>query len=83
MKCDSEGVPELIQEMRYLPYMMAFEVLFFNGRSEFFDVDRVCPSIGLMQNIPDNMQMLEAENNITKLSNEFFNTWWPHENLHS
>lgn len=77
MRCDSDGVPELIQSMRYSPYDMAFEVLFFNGRMGLFASEKVCPSMALMQNKPDRMQLLEAMNSITLLSDEFFSQWWP------
>lgn len=66
--CDADGVPSLIQRLRYWPGGMMFEATFFNGESRFFPTDSVCRSIGLMQFNPDKMQLAEAENNITKLA---------------
>lgn len=66
MICDKEGVPELIQRMRYLYESMAFEVKFFNGREVKFGAEFFCPTIGLSQPEPTRMQWLEAEDRITR-----------------
>ena len=75
--CDDDGVPELIQSIRYCPSDMSFRGYFFNGEDFWFDVDRVCPSVGLMQNGASRMQILEAENNITKLAEMNWEKWFP------
>jgi len=75
--CDDDGVPELIQRIKFFPSDMSIRVLFFNGEKGWFDTDRVCPSIGLMQNKPSRMQMLEAENNINKLARLEWKKWFP------
>ncbi len=67
MACDKDGVPELIQCMRYSPCDMAFEVGFFNRENRLFASEDVCPSVELVQNNVSRMQMLEAQNNITNM----------------
>ena len=66
MKCDRDGVPDLIQRMTYSYDEMSFEVLLFNGKILYFSTDFACPSIDLLQESPTRMQYLEAENKITK-----------------
>jgi hypothetical protein len=68
MKVDKEGVPTLIQEIRYRYGNMAFYVTFFSGKKRIFPSDFACPSIGLMQKQPTRMQWLEAQNTIEKFS---------------
>ena len=64
MICDRDGVPELIQGMRYHYGGMYFDVQFFNGQERRFIAEQVCPSIGLEQSMPTPMQWLEVEQNI-------------------
>jgi len=71
MICDEEGIPKLIQKIRYMYGGMWFEVLFFNGKTRLFSSDDVCPSLGLLSH-PDKMQMLEAQNNIEKFALKFW-----------
>ena len=78
MKCDKDGVPLLIQDLRYFAGGMWFEVTFFNGFMMHFTSDKVCPSIGLMCMSPSRMQYLEAENNITKYAIEHWKKLFPH-----
>ena len=68
--CDKEGVPELIQALRYCPGDMSFEVSFFNGRTFRCYSEWVCPSIELMTMVPSKIQYLEAENTITNYALE-------------
>lgn len=75
--CDADGVPELIQQIRFCWSDMSFRVRFFNGASFWFATDRVCPSINLTQGGASRMQMLEAENNITKLAEANWKKWFP------
>jgi len=74
--CDRDGVPLLIQRIVYVNSSMHFRVYFFNGYTVNFTTDRICPSVGLMQAEPDNMQMLEARNNIKKLASENWKEWF-------
>ena len=78
--CDEDGVPILIQRLRYIYTGMWFEATFFNGETMLFCSDQVCRSVGLMGR-PDRMQMLEAENNINKLAELNWGKWFPHLTL--
>lgn len=64
--CDKEGVPLLIQGMKYVYSRYVFSVQFFNGQYIDFDAGSACPSMALLQSIPQKMQWLEAENYVTK-----------------
>ena len=75
--CDDDGVPLLIQSIRYCQSDMSFRVTFFNGKHGWFATDMVCPSIGLMQKSATGMQMLAAENTINKLAEENWRKWFP------
>lgn len=72
IKCDSEGVPLLIQHLRYMAGSMTFIVDFFDGMEMEFTTDDVCPDVGLMQFKITKMQYLQAENAITKLALRFW-----------
>jgi len=72
IKVDNDGIPLLVQSMRYSRGEMNFYVLFFNGITKIFMSEDVCSSIGLMQGKPTRMQFLEAQNNIEKYA---LNNW--------
>lgn len=65
MKCASNGIPNLIQELEFNYSWYCFKATFFNGLTLYFDAD-VCADIDLMQTKPSRMQMLQAENTIEK-----------------
>jgi hypothetical protein len=70
--CDNEGVPALIQSLRYRAGDMVFVAKLFDGKRLLFTSDWACPSVGLMQSEATRMQMLEAENRIEQfLLNNF------------
>lgn len=77
MQVDKNDVPLLIQSLRYQYGMMMFNVTFFNGAYMRFTSDQVCPSMGLMQRRPDQMQMLEAQNVIEKAAVLQWREWFP------
>jgi len=77
MKCDSTGVPLLIQRLKYWRGDMTLEATFFNNKTLRFCSDDVCPSIGLMQAGATRMQMLEAENSINKMAAKYWQEWFP------
>jgi hypothetical protein len=64
--CDKEGVPLLIQKLKYLYSLMVFEVTLFNSKEIEVTAELVSPTVELLQSSPTHMQWLEAENNITK-----------------
>lgn len=66
MDCDSNGIIRMLQKLTYEYSDMSFEAELFNGETLYFSSDCACPSIGLMDILPTTMQMLEAENTITK-----------------
>lgn len=62
MKCDKDGVPLLIQDIFYDRLYMLFHVRLFNtDKIHKFIACCACSSIGLFD-MPDKMQMLQAEN---------------------
>ena len=71
-----DGVPELIQGLRYRYGDMSFKAYFFNGKSLTFPSEFACPSIGLMQQVPTRMQELEAQNRIEKFVLENYGRLW-------
>ena len=73
--CDHDGVPNMVQRIRYIYGHMSFKVTFFDGTCRYFDGSAMCPSLELLQRNPTNMQMLEAENNITKLAEQHWAAW--------
>lgn len=70
MKVDAEGVPLVVQSMRYLYASMMFEVILFNGARAAFSTDEVSETVGMMQHHPTDAQMSEAYQNIVR----FFDT---------
>jgi len=75
--CDSEGIPAVVQKLRYQYSVMNFEVTFFNGGVKLIPAEYVCPSIGMMQKEPNDMQYLEAENTINKMAVKHWQEWFP------
>ena len=65
--CDSEGVPALVQRIRFT-LNMSVVVEFFNGSHKELGIDWLCPSVGILQRSLTRMQELECINNIEKLA---------------
>ena len=79
--CDAEGVPLLVQKLTYRQGWRWFEVLFFNGKRITLTVDYIGPkNLGLLENC-SSMQLLEVENNITKLAETEWKEWFPEEQV--
>ena len=76
-RVDEDGVPCLIQHMRYCYITMEVSVLFFNGEWKSFYTDHVCPSMNLMQCQPTRMQWLEIENAVTRAAEVEWKCWFP------
>ena len=68
LECDNEGVPLLVQKLEYYYGERYFTATFFNGGKKIFTAEIVCPSLGIVQHEPSQMQWLEAENNICKIA---------------
>lgn len=66
-RVDEEGVPCLIQHLRYNYGSMMFVAVFFDGSADRYTSDKVCPSISLTQHRITHMQELEAINNIEQM----------------
>ena len=75
--CDAEGVPKLVQGMKYHYSDMTVEVEFFNGTPLRFYVDNICPSVALLEKKPSPEQMLEIEATIEKLAKAEWRNWFP------
>jgi len=73
--CAPDGVPELVQRIRYSYGNFYFRAVFFNGLVRYFDAASMCPSIELLQRVPTRMQMLEAESSITRLAEKHWAEW--------
>lgn len=82
MICDKEGVPLLIQGMKYLYSSMTFEVRFFNGRKVEFGTEFFCPTLELLAREPTRMQWLEAEDRITRYVEQNYRKLFPEFTLH-
>ena len=60
-----DGVPKLIQNLRYRYSTFSFIVTLFDGRELEASADYFCPSLELTDD-PTRMQMLETENRLNK-----------------
>ena len=60
-----DGVPKLIQNLRYRYSTFSFIVTLFDGRELEASPDYFCPSLELTDD-PTRMQMLETENRLNK-----------------
>ena len=82
-RCDAEGVPCLIQWMRYHRGSMQIEARFFNGESILFVTEIVCPDIELLAKWPTPAQWDEAENTINLMAEKNWREWFPYNHLRS
>ena len=64
--CDKDGVPELVQNIRFKGGAMLFEVELFNGKFAEFTPEMCGVDIDIMNPSPRHLQWLQAENFITK-----------------
>ena len=80
--CDSDGVPLLVQSIRYNYSGMWFVVVFFNGKDRVFTVDEVCPNVGITCRRPDKMQMMQVENTVNKLAKNEWSKWFTSATVH-
>ena len=79
LRCDKEGVPLLVQEIKYYMHIRIFKVLFFNGVRGSFTCELVGPKhLGFLC-VCTRRQLLEAENNITRLARTEWKAWFPIE----
>lgn len=66
-RCDVEGVPLVIQRLRYNSSNCAWEVELFNGKEVHVSSDAVNPSVGLMQHRPTEFQRFAAYHTISNM----------------
>lgn len=80
-RVDREGVPCLVQRMKFWYGDMTIEILFFNGKTHSFPVELFDgePGVGLLQQFPTRMQWLEIENNVNKMAEKRFTQWFPED----
>lgn len=76
--CDTDGVPRLVQRMRYWSVDMTVEVVFFNEKAIRFTSEALGDCVGLMQTEPTTMQWLQMENEVIMLSLKNWKKWFPH-----
>lgn len=76
IRCDGNGVPCLIQELEFQYGSLVFKATFFNGEKRYFCGGYVCPSLGLLEREPSNLQFLEAEQKISHLSARHWDKWY-------
>lgn len=57
---DKDGVPRLIQKVKYVRKTMLFEFMLFDGRVLPLPSEMVSPTVGMMQFSPSHEQMQDA-----------------------
>lgn len=77
LRCDTHGVPQLIQSLEYRYFDMKVVATFFNGKTKWFYAEDVGDCMGLTQRIPTRMQELQILNNIEKLAAVEWHKWFP------